>query len=118
VLVGPERLRRSFNAVHSAIELVFATLNLDHAHGSRVPALFQEHQFHNISIENDAPIVPGGSPIAQVMAMSANLFATTYIATAFATLPDVVRYREFASDPACWATYAAIIRGVGRRPMG
>ena len=89
VLVGPDHLRRSFNAVHSAIELVFATLNLDHALGSRVPALLQEHQFENISIENDAAIVPGRSPMAQVMAMSANLFATAYIATAFATLVAV-----------------------------
>lgn len=118
VLVGPDQLRRSFNAVHSAIELVFATLNLDHALGSRVPALLQEHQLEGICVENEAAIVPGGSPMAQVMAMSANLFATAYIATAFATLNDIVRYREFAGEPACWATYAAIIRGFGRRPLG
>ncbi|HEX2873049.1 MAG TPA: hypothetical protein VHP33_17425, partial [Polyangiaceae bacterium] len=117
VLVGPDHLRRSFNAVHSAIELVFATLNLDHALGARVPALLQEHQFENISVENDAAIVPGRSPMAQVMAMSANLFATAYIATAFATLNDILRYREFAGEPECWATYASIIRGVGRRPV-
>jgi hypothetical protein len=104
--------------VHSAIELVFATLNLDHALGSRVPALLQEHQLEGICVENEAAIVPGGSPMAQVMAMSANLFATAYIATAFATLNDIVRYREFAGEPACWATYAAIIRGFGRRPLG
>lgn len=118
VLAGPDHLRRSFNAIHSAIELVFATLNLDHALGSRVPALLEEHRFGDISIENDAPIVPGGSPVASVMAMSANLFATAYVATAFATLNDIVRYREFASEPTCWATYAAIVRGVGRRPIG
>jgi hypothetical protein len=118
VLAGPDHLRRSFNAVHSAIELVFATLNLDHALGSRVPALLEQHRFDDISIENDAAIVSGGSPMAQVMAMSANLFATAYIATAFATLSDIVRYREFASEPTCWATYTAVIRGVGRRPMG
>jgi hypothetical protein len=82
-LVGPEPLRRSFNNVQSAIELVFATLRLDHAIGSRIPGMLQQYGFASISVENDAAIVPGRSPLAEVMAMSAAQLATAFIATGF-----------------------------------
>jgi hypothetical protein len=117
-LTGLENARRSFNNVQSAIELVFATLGLDHAVGSRIPALLQQHGFENIAIENDAAIVPGKSPLANVMATSATQLATALIATGFPTPNDIERYRAFARDPECWAMYVAIVRGVGQRPLG
>lgn len=116
-LTGPDKLRQSFNNVHSAIELVFATLGFDHAVGSHIPALLQQHAFVDVAIENDAAIVPGQSPLAEVMAMSATQLATAFVGTSFASLHDIERYRAFATDPACWATYVAIVRGVGRRPL-
>ncbi|HKY34596.1 MAG TPA: methyltransferase domain-containing protein [Polyangiaceae bacterium] len=117
-LTGPEKARRSFNNVQSAMELVFATLGLDHAIGSRIPDLLQQHGFENISIENDAAIVPGKSPRADVMAMSATQLATALIATGFPSPNDIERYRDFANHPTCWATYLSIIRGAGVRPVG
>lgn len=115
-LTGPEKLRQSFNNVQSAMELVFASLGFDHALGSRIPALLLQHGFRNVAIENDAAIVPGGSPLAEVMAMSATELATAFVATGFASLNDIERYRAFATDPGCWTTYISIIRGVGERP--
>jgi hypothetical protein len=117
-LTGQEKARRSFNNVHSAMELVFATLRLDHAVGSRIPELLQQYGLENISIENDAAILPGQSHLGHVMAMSATQLATALIATGFASPNDIERYRDFASDPTCWATYVSIIRGAGVRPVG
>jgi hypothetical protein len=111
-LAGPENARRSFNNVQSATELVFATLGLDHAVGSRIPAGFE-----NIAIENDAAIVPGKAPLADVMAMSATQLAAALIGTGFPSPSDIERYRAFATDPECWATYVAIVRGAGQRPL-
>lgn len=116
-LAGPENLRRSFNNVQNAIELVFATLGFDHAVGARLPALYQQHGFTNVAIENDAAIVPGSSPLAEAMAMSATQLATAFVATGFASLHDIERYRAFANDPGCWATYVSIIRALGQRPL-
>jgi hypothetical protein len=114
-LAGPEKLRQSFNNVQSAMELVFATLGFDHAVGSHVPALLQQHGLAALAIENDAAIVPGQSPLSDVMAMSATQLATAFVATGFASLHDIERYRAFATDPSCWATYLSIIRGAGQR---
>lgn len=114
-LSGPEKLRQSFNNVQSAMELVFATLGFDHTVGSRIPTLLQQHGFADLALENDAAIVCGLSPLSDVMAMSSTQLATAFVATGFASLNDIERYRAFAADPGCWATYLSIIRGAGVR---
>lgn len=114
---GVAELRRAFNNVHNAIEVMFSARGLDHAFGSRLPSLLLEHHFESISIENEATIVPGGSPHALMMAMSAAQLANAYVATGFATPADIARYCQFASDPTCWATYQATVRGVGQKPF-
>jgi hypothetical protein len=117
-LTGPDKLRHSFNNVQSASELVFATLGFDHTVGSRIPGLLQQHGLANVAVENDAAIVPGQSPLAEVMVMAATQLATAFVATRFASLNDIERYRAFAADPLCWATYVSIIRGAGQRRLG
>ena len=115
-LTGPAALRHSFENVHRAIEAMFRQRGMDHAFGARLPVLLQERGFEEVAIENDAPIVPGGSPQARMMAMSACQLREKYLATGLATDADIERYGEFAADPTCRATYHATVRAAGRKP--
>jgi SAM-dependent methyltransferase len=114
-LAGPPELRQAFDNVHRAIAAMYQQRGLDHAFGARLPALLQQLRLEDISIENDAAIVAGGSPHARMMAMSAVQLADKYLATGLASGEDLERYGRFASDPTCWATYHATIRGAGRK---
>jgi SAM-dependent methyltransferase len=115
-LAGPPELRRAFENVHRAIEAMFRGRRMDHAFGARLPATLQEHDLEAISIENEAPIVPGGSPQAVSMASATRQLRDTYVATGLATEEDIEGYGRFAADPRCWATYHATIRAAGRKP--
>jgi SAM-dependent methyltransferase len=117
-LAGPPDLRRAFDNVHRAIEAMFCQRNMDHAFGARLPALLQGDKLESIAIENDAPIVAGGSPQARMMAMSTFQLAEKYVATGLASRQDIELYGRFAADPTCWATYHATIRGVARKRAG
>jgi hypothetical protein len=108
-------MRGAFENVHRAIEAMFRDREMDFAFGARLPALLQERGFEEISIDNDAPIVPGGSPQARMMAMSTHQLRDKYVATGLATEGDVERYGTFAADPTCWATYHTTIRAAGRK---
>jgi SAM-dependent methyltransferase len=115
-LAGPAELRGAFENVHKAIEAMFRQREMDFAFGVGLPALLQEGEFEQISIDNDEPIVPGGSPQARMMALSTYQLRDKYVATGLATEGDVERYGTFAADPTCWATYHATIRAAGRKP--
>jgi SAM-dependent methyltransferase len=115
-LAGPAGLRRAFDNVHRAIEAMFRQRGLDHAFGARLPALLLDGGLERIAIENDAPIVPGGSPLARMMALSTHELGDKYIATGLATLRDIELYGSFAADRACWATYHATVRASGCKP--
>src|SRR5262249_39739429 len=91
-LAGPPELRGGFENVHRAIEVMFRERGMDFAFGARLPALLREHGFEEISIDDDAPIVPGGSPQARMMAMSTCQLRDKYVATGLATDGDVERY--------------------------
>jgi SAM-dependent methyltransferase len=115
-LAGPAELRRAFDNVHRAIEAMFRQRGLDHAFGARLPALLLDGGLEAIAIENDASIVPGGSPLARMMGLSTQQLGDKYIATGLATLRDIDLYGSFAADRACWATYHATVRASGRKP--
>jgi len=114
-LAGPPNLRRGFENVHKAIEAMFRQRGMDYAFGTHLPALLQQHGFESISIENDARIAAGGTPHARMMSMSTFQLAEKYVATGLATQEDIETYGRFASDPTCWATYHATIRGLARK---
>jgi SAM-dependent methyltransferase len=115
-LAGPAELRRAFDGVHRAIEAMFRQRGLDHAFGARLPALLLDRGFEAIAIENDAAIVPGGSPFARMMGLSTEQLSDKYLATGLATERDIELYGSFAADRACWATYHATVRAIGRNP--
>ena len=113
---GQPDLRRSFDNVHRAIQAMFSQRGMDYAFGARLPAVFQERSLEEISIENDAAIVCGGSPHALMMGMSTSVLGDKYIATKLAGAEDIERYARFAASPSCWATYHATVRGLARKP--
>jgi SAM-dependent methyltransferase len=115
-LAGPAELRRAFDNVHRAIEAMFRQRGLDHSFGARLPALLQDRDFEAIAIENDAPIVAGGSPFARMMGLSTDQLRDKYVATGLATGRDIKLYGSFAAERACWATYHATVRASGRKP--
>jgi SAM-dependent methyltransferase len=115
-LAGPSDLRRAFERVHRAIEAMFAARTMDFAFGTRLPAILQDHGLEEMAVENDAPIVPGGSPFAKMMGMSTNQLRGKYLETGLATDEDIGRYGTFTADPSCWATYHGTIRAIGTKP--
>jgi SAM-dependent methyltransferase len=115
-LAGPPELRRAFGSVHRAIEAMFAARTMDFAFGARLPAILQEYGLDGMALENDAPMVPGGSAFAKMMGMSATQLRDKYVATGFATDEDIRRYGSFTADRSCWATYHGTIRAIGRKP--
>lgn len=117
-LAGPADLRHAFDNVHRAIEAMFQQRGLDHAFGARLPALLLDRELEEIAIENDAPIVRGGSPFARMMGLSTCQLRDKYVATGLVTERDIELYGAFTAENACWATYHATIRVSGRKPVG
>lgn len=113
---GPSELRRGFEHVHRAIEAMFAERSMDFAFGSRLPAILQEHGLADMAFDNDAPIVPGGSPIAKMMGMSTNQLRGKYVATGLASETDIELYGAFTADRSCWATSHGTVRATGMKP--
>jgi SAM-dependent methyltransferase len=115
-LAGPKSLRQAFERVHRAIHAMFADRGMDFAFGSRLPAIMQDERLEAIVLENDAPIVRGGSAFAKMMGMSATQLQGKYVATGEATEQDIERYGAFAADPSCWAIYHGTVRATGTKP--
>ena len=113
---GPAELCRAFHNVHRTIEAMFSQQGLDHAFGARLPALLQDREFEGTATENDAPIVPGGSPFARMMGLSTYQLRDKYVATGLATGRDIELYAAFTGERACWATYHATVSASGRKP--
>jgi hypothetical protein len=94
---------------------MFAQRGMDYAFGAKLSAFLQECGLDEISMENDAIAVPGGSPFAKMMGLSTNQLRDKYIATGLATQEDIELYNAFTADPTCWATYHATVRLMGRK---
>jgi ubiquinone/menaquinone biosynthesis C-methylase UbiE len=115
---GPSELCAAFAAVHRAIAAMFAARGMDHAFGARLPSIFQGCELEELAVENDAPVVRGGSAFARMMGMSARQLHTKYLATGLVTEQELERYADFSGDPACWAIYHGTVRATGRKPVG
>jgi ubiquinone/menaquinone biosynthesis C-methylase UbiE len=115
-LAGATIARQSFDAVHRAIEAMFTARGMDFAFGARLPTILQGYGLDDLALENDAPVVPGGSAFAKMMEMSTRQLQAKYLATGLATAEQIAGYGAFTADPGCWATYHATIRAAARRP--
>ena len=115
-LAGPAALVRAFEQVCLAIDRTFAAHGLDHAFGRRLPALLDERGVEIVAVDHEAPAVPGGTPIANMMSLSGAQLRQKYVATGVVTDEGVGLYREFAATPSCWAVYYSTVRVLARRP--
>ena len=111
---GPERLRRSFDKVNRANCQMYRNLNIDCAAGLKLPAALQTLGVEILRVDNDAPLVVGGSSVANMMRMCAEQFRDEYIATNEATAEDVDAYCEWAKNPDTWAIYYSTIAVTAR----
>ncbi|MGL4617970.1 MAG: class I SAM-dependent methyltransferase [Chroococcidiopsis sp.] len=116
-IAGNEAACQSMNRVNEAIAQMFASRGMDYAFGIRLPAIFQQMNLQDLSVENDTPLAPGGSGIATVMKMSAERLADKYIATNKATREDIERYCQIAEDPQSWAIYYSTIGATARKAV-
>jgi SAM-dependent methyltransferase len=112
---GPAPLVEAFARIKQAIAVMFGTRGLDPALGSNLGELVQQRGLAIRSLEADASVERGGSPLAAMMSLSAEQLADKYVATGCVTNDDVARFREFASDPACWASYYSTVRVLARK---
>lgn len=114
-IAGNEMACQSMNRVNEAIAQMFASRGIDYAFGIKLPAIFQQLNLQELSVENDTPLAPGGSGVATIMKMSAEQLAEKYIATGKATQPDIEQYCQFAEDPQSWAIYYSTIGVTARK---
>lgn len=95
--------------VNQAICQMFTAQGKDYAIGIKLPALLQQLGLKQLQIENDVPIVSGGSDVATMMKLSALGLAEKYIATGRATMADIQKYCQFAENPTSWGVYLATV---------
>jgi SAM-dependent methyltransferase len=113
---GDVEHRVAFDRVNRAIERMFSLRGMNHAYGTRVAELLQVGGLEQISVSASAPADRGGGPVARMMAMSTQALAAKYLATGLATPADIAGYAALASDPASFAVYHGVVRGIGRKP--
>ena len=107
---GPSSLRHAFDKVTRAIAETFSARGMDHAFGAALPQLVVERAAKLVAMEYDCPVVDGGTPLAEMMRLSALSLRDKYVATGLATAADIDGYAEFAQTPGCWAGYYATAR--------
>jgi len=108
-IAGNEIACQSMNRVNVAIAEMFSSRGMDYAFGIKLPAIFQQLNLQELSVEKDTALAPGGSGIATVMKMSAERLAEKYIATGKATQQDIEQYCQIATDSRAWAIYYSTI---------
>jgi len=114
-LAGAVDQLAGFDRVARACLRMFADGGKDGALGGRLPALLRGRGLASVGFEHDAPIVPGGSEIAQMMSLSTTQLRRRYIATGEAGSADVDAYLCVAADPTSAAIYYATIAASAQR---
>ena len=108
--------RHAFTGVNRAREALCRAARTDFGFGARLPGLLQAAGLHELALENDAPMVHGGTPHAALLAAEVVSRADDYRGTGLVQAQELDHYLSFAADPACWAIPHATIRAAGRKP--
>jgi SAM-dependent methyltransferase len=108
-ITGPDEARAAFDRVNRAIERMFTSIGMDHALGARLPALFQQHDLSELTVEYEGHLSAGGGLIPQLMKLSADQLQLKYVATGLVADADIEFYRQLADDPDAWAVYYATV---------
>ncbi|MFO0706775.1 MAG: methyltransferase domain-containing protein [Nitrospira sp.] len=103
--------------INQAIHRMYESRGMDSSLGRRLLPLFQRHGLRDLSMEHGAPISPGRSGLAAVMAMSAVQLRERYLATGLVSEDDLRLYGEMATDPKSRAVYYATVAVAGQKPV-
>lgn len=117
-ITGPEETLRSVQKVNQAIERMYRRLGMDFMLGVKLPSLLQRRGLRSLTVENEAPLSPGGSGMATIMKLSAVQLREKYLATGVVSEADLDRYCHFADDPESWAIYYATVAVSGQQARG
>ncbi len=113
---GPAELMAAFDRVNVAIHRMFAARGLDPGFGLHLPGKVEQQALTLAHVENDAPLVPGGSAVALMMRASAEQLASKYEATGAASAEDVAAYCRFAELQRAWGIYYGTVRVCAQKP--
>ncbi len=106
---GPDEARAAFDRVNHAIERMFTSIGMDYALGAKLPALFQQQDLSQLTVEYEGHLSSGGGLIPQLMKLSADQLQMKYVATGMVGDADMTLYRRLADDPEAWAVYYATV---------
>jgi len=112
-ITGPDEDKAAFGRVTHAIERMFTSLGMDYALGAKLPALFQQQDLTQLTVEHEGHLSAGGGAVAQLMKVSAEQLREKYVATGLVTEADIEQYCRFADDPDSWAIYYATVAVTG-----
>ncbi len=112
-ITGPDEDKAAFGRVTHAIERMFTSLGMDYALGAKLPALFQQQDLTQLTVEHEGHLSAGGGAVAQLMKVSAEQLREKYVATGLVTEADIEQYCRFADDPDAWAIYYATVAVTG-----
>jgi SAM-dependent methyltransferase len=101
--------------VNGAICKMFTDAGLDPAYGLKLPQKVEEAGFDLAHTESRLHLCAGGTPIACVMAESAEVLREEYTKTGLATDEDVDHYVARAHDPRVWSVFYATVSVVAHR---
>jgi SAM-dependent methyltransferase len=108
-VAGSDEARAAFGRVTEAIERMFTSVGMDYALGARLPALFQQHDLSQLTVEYEGHLETGGGLIPQLMKLSAEQLRVKYVATGMVADTDIDLYCSLADDPEGWAIYYATV---------
>jgi SAM-dependent methyltransferase len=112
---GEKEQLRAFDKVRLAVLALFTAKGADPSIGSRLPSLLQSLGARDLSVETDAPLVPGRSPLADMMGQSAQALKPAYVSTTQATPADVESFISFTQSPNSWALYYTTLSTSARK---
>ncbi|WP_036485337.1 methyltransferase domain-containing protein [Myxosarcina sp. GI1] len=113
-IYGNKQDCQAVDRVNQAIRQMFSDRDLNYSLGVLLPSMFQQLGLQIHTVENDVPIVNGGSNVATMMNMSATQLREKYLATGKASEEDIKNYCQFAEDSSFWAIYVATVGVVGQ----
>ena len=108
-VTGPDEERAAFGRVTDAIDRMFTSIGMDYALGAKLPALFQQHDLSQLTVEHEGHLSAGGELIPQLMKLSAEQLRVKYVATGMVADADIDLYCSLADDPEAWAIYYATV---------
>jgi SAM-dependent methyltransferase len=114
-VAGNHEAMQSVDRVNQAILQMFKQRGIDPAISVKLSAILQQRRLTLVTVENEAPLLPGGADLATILKQSAIHLTDNYLATGKATEKDIKAYCQFASDPQSWAIYHGMVGVIAQK---